>query len=184
MAVRAIQPRKATTINRHQAQGIEQLFPMFHGQSAQIIAYIAAKGSASAEEIRKDVRIPRSTVYKLILQLMDAGLVIRTKEEKLRIPDFSITLRNTAIFSEFRVTPHNILAFDSAHTSIGRAFIERHGLEKFAKFVDMYEMYQSGKMSSRSVARELDVPLFEIEWLLSNIESLDPSSIAYGHDHR
>ena len=128
MAVRAIQPRKATTINRHQAQGIEQLFPMFHGQSAQIIAYIAAKGSASAEEIRKDVRIPRSTVYKLILQLMDAGLVIRTKEEKLRIPDFSITLRNTAIFSEFRVTPHNILAFDSAHTSIGRAFIERHEL--------------------------------------------------------
>jgi DNA-binding MarR family transcriptional regulator len=156
---------------RRQPEGIEQLFPMFHGQSAQIIAYIVAKGSASAEDIRKGVGMPRSTVYKLISQLVQAGLISRAENgEQLKVPDFSLTIKNTATVAECKVTPRNVLAFDAAHTNAGRSFIEDHGSEKFGKFVELYDEYQSEKITKAVMARVLGVIRFEVEVLFAEIE--------------
>jgi DNA-binding transcriptional ArsR family regulator len=166
------------------AEGIEQLFPTFHGQSAQILAYVAAKGTVSPEEIRKDLDMPRSTIYKLLSQLAETGLVIKKKVgkgEEVSVPDFSLIIKNTALVGECKVTPRNILAFDSAHTPAGRMFIERYGPEKFAKFVELYDDYQREKTTSQLMARQLGVIRFEIELLLSDIESIAASPIKIGH---
>jgi DNA-binding MarR family transcriptional regulator len=158
---------------RRQPEGIEQLFPMFHGQSARIIAYIAAKGSASAEDIRKGVGIPRSTVYKLVSQLVQSGLISRADNgEQLKVPDFSLTIKNTATVAECKVTPRNVLAFDAAHTNAGRSFIEHYGPEKFAKFVELYDEYERERITIPMMARELGVIRFEVELLFNEIESM------------
>jgi DNA-binding transcriptional ArsR family regulator len=170
-------------------EGIEQLLPSFHGQSAQILAYIAAKGAATAEEIRRDLRMPRSTTYKLLLQLERTGLAVKErtgKTEAIRVPDFYLIIGNTALVMECKVTPRNVLAFDSAHTPAGRMFIERHGAERFAKFVELYDSYGRGATTSQLMARELGVTRYEIELLLSDIKSIAPVAIEIGRrqNHR
>jgi DNA-binding transcriptional ArsR family regulator len=167
-------------------EGIEQLFPIFHGQTAQILAYVAEKGSASPEEIRKDLGMPRSTVYKLLSQLAGAGLVSKKKTEKgeeISVPDFSLTIKNTAIVGECKVTPKNVLAFDSAHTPAGRMFIEHHGPEKFVKFVELYDDYEREKITIPMMARELGVIRFEVELLLNDIESITKTPNKVGRHH-
>jgi DNA-binding transcriptional ArsR family regulator len=175
-------------LNNKRLEGIEQLFPTFHGQSAQILAYVAARGRATPEEIRKDIGMPKSTTYKLLSQLDKMGLVIRMKSNKLEVisvPDFVLTIKNTALVGECKVTPGNILAFDSAHTPTGRMFIERHGPEKFAKFVDLYDSYGRGATTAQLMAKELDVTRYEIELLLSDIESIAPIVLEIGrHQNR
>jgi DNA-binding transcriptional ArsR family regulator len=164
-------------------EGIEQLLPAFHGQSAQILAYVAARGTATPEEIRKDLGIPRSTIYKLLSQLVTTGLVMREKAgkvESVRVPDFLLTIGNTTLVREWRITSRNVLAFDSAHTPAGRMFIERHGPEKFAKFVELYDGYERGATTSQLMARELGVTRYEIELLLSDIRSIAPVVLEIG----
>jgi len=151
--------------------------PAFHGQSAQILAYVAARGKATPEEIRRDLGIPRSTVYKLLSQLELTGLArrLRTgKVESVNVPDFVFIIKNTAFIVECKVTPRNILAFDSAHTPSGRMFSERHGPEKFAKFVELYDDYERDATTSQIMARELGVTRYEIELLLSDVKSIVP----------
>jgi Sugar-specific transcriptional regulator TrmB len=165
---------------------MEQLLPSFHGQSAQILAYIAAKGTATPEEVRRDLGLPRSTTYKMLLQLQRTGLAVKEKAgngEGIRVPDFYLIIGNTALVAECKVTPRNILAFDSAHTSAGRRFIERHGAEKFAKFVELYDDYAKDATTSRLMARELGVRRFEIELLLSDIKSIAPVAVKIGRRH-
>ena len=169
------------------AEGLEQLFPTFHGQSAQILAYVAARGSATPEEIRRDLTMPRSTIYKLLSQLFGAGLVKREKAgkvERVRVPDFTFVIRNTAFIGECKVTPRNILAFDSAHTPAGRMFAQRHGPEKFAKFVELYDDYERGAVTSQLIARELGATRYEIELLLSDIRSIVPAIVEHGRRRR
>lgn len=165
------------------AEGLEQLLPAFHGQSAQVLAYVAAKGTATPEDIIKDLSIPRSTVYKLLSEFFRTGLAIKKKEgrvDKVSIPDFAFLVKNTAYFRELKVTPRNILAFDSTHTPAGRMFTERHGLEKFAKFVELYDDYERGNITSQLMARELGVTRYEVELLLSDIRSITPVAVQIG----
>jgi len=165
------------------AEGIEQLLPAFHGQSAQILAYVAARGTATPEEIRKDLRMPKSTIYKLLSQLVRTGLVVKEKVgrvESIRVPDFYLTIGNTALTGEWKITSRNILAFDSAHTPAGRMFIERNGTQKFAEFVELYDGYGKGTTTSQLMARELGVTRYEIELLLSDIESIAPVVLKIG----
>ncbi len=136
------------------------------------------------KKFRRILSIPRSTTYKLLSQLASTGLVSKKKTgkwEEIRVPDFSLTIRNTALVGECKITPRSILAFDSAHMSGGRMFIERHGPEKFAKFVELYDDYEREKTTSQLIARELGVTRYEIELLLSDIESIIPSTIKIGH---
>jgi len=169
-------------------EGMEHLLPTFHGQSAQILAYVAAKGTATSEDIRKDLGIPRSTIYKLLSQLVKTGLATREKVgnvDEVRVPDFSFVIKNTAYIAECKVTPRNILAFDSAHTAAGKMFAERHGPEKFAEFVALYDRYESGATTSQLMARELGVTRYEIELLLSDIKSIAPAVVNIGRrSHR
>lgn len=65
-----------------------------------------------------------------------------TRIEEISVPDFSLTIRNTVIVGECKVTSKNVLAFDSAHTPAGQMFIGHHGPEKFAKFVELYDYYK------------------------------------------
>lgn len=156
---------------------MEQLLPAFHGNSARALAYAAAKGSTTAEEMRKDLNLPRSTVYKLLSQLVDAGLVTKEKAqgaERLRVPDFVFFIKNTALVGECKITSRNVLAFDSAHTPAGKMFISRHGWRKFAKFVELYDEFERGKVTSQLTARELGVTRYEIEILLSDIRAMAP----------
>jgi len=164
-------------------EGIEQLLPVFHGQSAQILAYVSAKGTATPEEIRKDLGIPRSTIYKLLSQLVTTGLAVREKAGKVevvRVPDFYLTFGNTAFGAELKITSRNILAFDSAHTPAGRMFVEHHGSEKFAKFVELYDGYERGAITSQLMAREMGVTRYEIELFLSDISSIAPVVLGIG----
>ena len=169
-------------------EGIERLLPSFHGQSAQILAYVAARGSATPDEIKRDLGMPRSTIYKLLSQLVRTGLAVREKAgkaEEVRVPDFSFVIKNTAFIMECKVTPRNILAFDSAHTPAGKMFAERHGPDKFAKFVELYDGYERGTITSQLMARELGVTRYEIELLLSDIKSIAPDAVEIGrHPHR
>jgi hypothetical protein len=171
---------------KREAEGIEQLVPAFHGQSALILAYVGAKGTATPEEIRRGLGMPRSTVYKLLSQLVRTGLAKKSvagKTEVFAIPDFDLTIRNTALVGELKITPRNVLAFDSAHTPTGRMFIERHGPEKFAKFVELYDGYERGATTSQLVARELGVTRYEVELLLSDIRSIAPVVLEIGRSH-
>ena len=162
---------------------MERLFPTFHGQSAQILAYAAARGSTTPEEISKDLDMPKSTTYKLLSQLEKMGLVTwmkSNKSESISVPDFVLIIKNTALIGECKVTPGNILAFDSAHTPTGRMFIERHGPEKFAKFVELYDGYGRGATTAQLMAKELGVTRYEIELLLSDIKSIAPVVLEIG----
>lgn len=168
------------TVERPEA--LERLFPAFHGQSAQILAYIAAKGKATPEEIRKHLGIPRSTVYKLLTEFFQAGLVTKEKAgrvELMRVPDFVFRIENTANIEECKLTPRNILAFDAAHTPAGRMFIGRHGLQAFAKFVELYDVYKRDRTTAQLIAKELGVTRYEVELLLSDIDSITPQSLEY-----
>ena len=110
-------------------------------------------------------------------QLIRNGLAAREKAgkaEEVRVPDFSFIIKNTAFIVECKVTPRNILAFDSAHTAAGKMFIERHGPEKFAKFVELYDAYERGATTSQLMARTLGVIRYEVELLLSEIRSMTP----------
>jgi DNA-binding transcriptional ArsR family regulator len=164
-------------------EGLEELLPTLHGQSAQILAYVAAKGTATPEEIRKDLAIPKSTVYKLLSDLFRTGLAIKETEGKVegvRVPNFEFWIKNIANIVELKVTPRNLLAFDAAHTPAGRMFSERHGPEKFANFVELYDGYESGRTTAQLMARELGVIRYEIELLLSDIKSITPRAIQIG----
>jgi DNA-binding transcriptional ArsR family regulator len=164
-------------------EGMEQLLPAFHGQSAQILAYVAARGSATPGEIGKDLGMPRSTIYKLLSQLVRTGLAVRGKAgkvDKVHVPDFTFFIKNTALVMECKITPRNVLAFDSAHTPAGRMFADRHGLQKFAKFVELYDEYERGGTTSQLMARELGVTRYEVELLLSDIKSIGQVGIEIG----
>ncbi len=164
-------------------EGIEQLLPTFHGQNAQILAYVAARGTATPEEIRKDLNMPRSTLYKLLSELVRTGLAVREKvgrAEEVGVPDFVFSIKNTAFIVECKVTPRNILAFDSAHTPAGKMFVERHGPEKFARFVELYDDYERGETTSQLMARELGVTRYELELLFSDIKSIIPIAVKIG----
>jgi DNA-binding transcriptional ArsR family regulator len=169
------------------AQGLEQLLPSFHGASARILSYVAAKEVATPEEISKSLKIPRSTVYKLLSEFSDSGLIVREKAgrvDKVSVPDFVFFIKNTAYFGELKITPRNVLAFDAAHTPAGKMFVEKYGQEKFAKFVELYDEYERGKTTSQLMARELGVIRYEIELLLSDINSMMPLAIQIGrHSH-
>ena len=165
------------------AEGLEQLLPTFHGQGAQILAYVAAKGSTTPDEIRKELGIPRSTVYKLLSEFFRTGLAFKRKEgntEKVIVPDFAFFIRNTAFIGELKVTPRNVLAFDSAHTPAGKMFAERHGPAKFAQFVKLYDIYDRGNTTAQLMARELEVSRYEVELLLSDIKSITPVAMQIG----
>ncbi len=158
-------------------EALERLFPAFHGQSAQILAYVAAKGTATPEEMRKDLEIPRSTVYKLLSEFFQTGLATKEKVGKVelvRVPDFIFWIKNTALIVDCKLTPRNILAFDAAHTPAGRMFIGRHGLQKFAEFVELYDAYKRDATTAQLMARELGVTRYEVELLLSDTNSLIP----------
>ncbi len=161
-------------------EALEKLFPAFHGQSARMLAYVAAKGKATPEEMQKDLDIPRSTVYKLLSEFLEVGLVTKEKvgrSELVRVPDFVFSIKDTALIGEFKLTPRNILAFDAAHSPAGRMFIGRHGLQKFAKFVGLYDAYKRDATTAQLMARELGVTRYEIELLLGDVSSLIPRAI-------
>ena len=161
-------------------EALERLFPAFHGQSAQILAYVAARGKATPEEIQKDLDIPRSTVYKLLTEFFQTGLVTKEKAGKVelvRVPDFVFRIENTANIVDCKLTPRNILAFDAAHTPAGRMFIGRRGLQAFARFVELYDVYKRDRTTAQLMARELGVTRYEVELLLSDIDSITPRSL-------
>ena len=165
------------------AEGLEELLPAFHGQNAQVLAYVAAKGSATPDDIRKDLMIPRSTVYKLLSGFFRIGLAVKKRQgrvDRVSVPDFAFLIKNTAYLGELKVTPRNILAFDSIRTPAGRMFAERHGPQKFAKFVELYDNYERGNTTSQLLARELNVTRYEIESLLSDIRTITPVAIQIG----
>ena len=163
----------------------DQASSTFHGQSAQNPCLCRCKGYGIPRRNKEGARnAPLHDSYKLLSQLAETGLVIKKKEgkgEEVSVPDFSLTIKNTAFVGECKVTPRNILAFDSADTPAGRMFIERYGPEKFAKFVELYDDYQREKTTSQLMARESGVIRFEIELLLSDIESIAASPIKVGH---
>ena len=153
---------------------VEKLLPPFHGQNAQLIAYVAAKGTATPEQIMRDLKMPRSTTYLLLKQFAVMGLLKEEKEgrsSRVSVPDFVFHIKNTAYIGEVKITPRNVLAFDAVHTSSGRMFAEHHGWKKFYKFVDLYDDYARGNITSQLMARELEVTRFEIELLLSDIKA-------------
>ncbi len=163
---------------------LERLFPTFHGQSALILAYVAAKGTATPEEIRRDLEIPKSTIYKLLTEFLQAGLATKEKVgkvEHVHIADFVIRLENTAIIGELKLTPRNILAFDAAHTTAGKLLIGRHGPRKFAKFVELYDAYKRDATTAQLMAKELGITRYEVELLLSDIDSLTPHAIQFAN---
>ncbi|MEM0321826.1 MAG: helix-turn-helix domain-containing protein [Thermoprotei archaeon] len=166
-------------------EALDKLFPLFHGQSARILAYVAVKGEATPEEIRGDLGIPRSTVYKLLSELFAVGLASkerRGKVEVVKVPDF-VVFAVTAAIGKLRVTPWNIPAFDAAHLPAGKMFIERHGLGKFARFVELYDSYIKGNTTARLMARELGVTRYEVEILLSDIGSMYPWAMGLAAHH-
>ncbi|MBI4258510.1 MAG: MarR family transcriptional regulator [Thaumarchaeota archaeon] len=160
--------------------GMERLLPAFHGQSARILAYLAARGSTTPEDITKELGIPRSTVYKLLTQLVATGLAHKRKvgkTEKVSVPDFVFYIKNTAYIGEMKVTPRNVIAFDAAHTPAGKMFIGKHGQDAFAKFVELYDNYERGNLTAQLMARDLGVTRYEVELLLTDVRSIDPVEI-------
>lgn len=168
-------------------EGIGQILPTFHGQSAQILAYAAARGIVTPEEIKRDLSIPRSTVYKLLAQFVDEGLVVKEKDgnaNRFSVPDFEFIIKNTAFIAEIKVTPRNVLAFDAIDTNVGKAFTEQRGPEKFARFVELYGDYARGNTTAQIIARELGVTRFEVELLLSSIKSVNPGVVVHERARR
>lgn len=169
------------------AEGLEQLLPRFHGNSARILAYVAAKGFATPDEITKDLEIPRSTVYKLLSEFFNTGLAVKEKTgrvDRVSVPDFVFFIKNTAFVGELKITPRNVLAFDAAHIPSGKMFVEKHGQEKFARFVELYDEYERGTTTSQLMARDLGVIRYEVELLLSDIKSMVPVAIRIGRHPR
>lgn len=112
----------------------------------------------------------------MLNELIQVGLVSKEKGSQsnlFRIRDFVVKLENISTIDKLRLTPRNILAFDAAHSPAGKFFIQRHGMRKFARFVELYETYKQEKITAQMIARELDVTRYEIELLLGEIESLE-----------
>jgi hypothetical protein len=101
--------------------------------------------------------MPKSTAYKLLKYLVELGLVYREggRPGAYRACDFKLSLENTLKTPKLIVTPRNILAFDAAHTPAGRFFIQHHGWEKFAKFIELYDAYTNGDTTAQLIARDL-----------------------------
>jgi hypothetical protein len=163
---------------------IETLLPSLHGQSAKVLDYLASHGEANPSQISKELGIARSSLYKIISDLWQARLVDlhepakvarnahhrgRTGSEVLS-RDFKITLENLAGVPRLEITPRNVAAFDLLHKSSGKLFVERHGMEKFAKFMQLYEEYTNGKTPAFLMAKELGAERFEVELLIGDAE--------------
>lgn len=69
------------------------------------------------------------------------------------------------------MTPKNIAAFNLLHKSSGKLFVERYGMEKFAKFMQLYEEYKSGMTPSFLISKELGVTRFGVELLIVDAET-------------
>jgi Sugar-specific transcriptional regulator TrmB len=174
-------------ITMEHPEALERLFPAFHGQNAKILAYLALRGVATAEQVSKELNMPRSTTYKLCNELVKEGLateMLTTNEKGFRAADFVILVKNLAYAGELKITAKNVLAFDAAHTPAGRMFIERHGVEKFARFVELYSAYEDGTLTAQIMARDLGVIRFEVESLLSDIRALLPLAPEHRHQNR
>ncbi len=170
-----------------QPEALEKLFPAFHGQNAKILAYLALRGVATMEDVSKELGIPRSTTYKLCNELVKAGLATELStpgEKSFKVADFVILAKNLAFIGELKITAKNVLAFDAAHTPAGKMFIERHGMEKFARFVELYSAYEDGALTAQVMARDLGVIRFEVELLLSDIRALLPLAPKHRHQNR
>ena len=102
----------------------------------------------------------------------------------MRVADFVFIIRNTMLMGGMKITPRNVLAFDVAHTAVGRMFIERHGTDKFARFVDLYDEYAKGKTTAQMMARELGVIRYEVELLLSDIRPVSGPATEIEHQSR
>ncbi len=170
---------------------IETLLPSLHGQSAKVLDYLASHGGANPNQISEELKMARSSVYKIISDLVQARLVdvlelaktSRKTHRRGRIGsevlgrDFKIILENLAGVPRLEITPRNVAAFDVLHKSSGRLFIERHGMAKFAKFMHLYEEYANGKTPAFLIAKELGAERFEVELLIGDAERLTkPSS--------
>ena len=123
-------------------------------------------------------------MYKIINDLLQARLVYLPEATKVtrdahhrgrtgsevRIRDFKITLENLAGVTKLEITPKNVAAFDLLQKTSGKLFVERHGMEKFDKFMQLYEEYTNGKTPAFLIAKELGVERFEVELLIGDAE--------------
>ncbi len=58
--------------------------------------------------------------------------------------------------SRLEITSKNVVAFDLLHKSSGKLFVERYGMDKFARFMQLYEGYVDGKPPAFLMAKELE----------------------------
>jgi len=161
---------------------MERLLPQLHGNSAKILHYLAIHGKSNPNEISVALALPRSSVYKTVKDLMKTRLVSTHRNVKMgergRVgseiltTNFRIVLEKLPGIPRLEITPKNVAAYDLLGKTSGKLFVERHGMGKFAKFMELYEDYTNGKIPAFLIAKEIGAERFEVELLIGDTEGL------------
>ena len=145
-----------------------------HPRLAQLYTRVRERDTATVDELATGLDSSSTTIYEDVNRLTDMGLLERvteTQPHRYRAPHLSITV--AADEGSYEITPTLIAALarstDNQNLELYR---DRHGTAGLAIATEYARAYVKGKMTSRIMARELDLSVLEAETILQELREI------------
>jgi DNA-binding transcriptional ArsR family regulator len=141
---------------------------------ALLYTRILQRDNATVDEIARSLDSSSTTVYEDIHKLTEAGLldcVTERQPHRYRASPVSVTVQ--AAEESYEITPTLIAAV--AHSTENQnldVYLDRHGISGLATATEYARAYVKGKMTSRIMARELDISVLEAETILQELREI------------
>lgn len=141
---------------------------------AQLYTQILKRDNATVDEIAAGIDSSSTTIYEGVNKLVEAGLLDRvTKRQPHRYRASNVSVIVQAAEESYEITPTLIaaVAHSTGNQNLG-GYLDRHGISGLATATEYARRYSNGKMTSRIMARELDISVLEAETILQELRDI------------
>ena len=141
---------------------------------AQLYSRVLERDAPTVEELKEGIESSTTTVYEDIKHLVEIGLlecVTETQPHRYRARRVDMTIQASG--ETFQITPTLLVALAERQSNENISlYIDRHGISGLATAIEYARAYTQSKMNARIMAREQDIPVFEAETILQELQEI------------
>jgi len=140
----------------------------------RIYARVLTLDTPTIEELSEGLDSSTTTIYEDVKHLVESGILERvTDTQPHRYRAQQIDLRVQAGDDTYRITPALFVALAQSETNENiQLYLDRHETSGLATALEYARDYVQGRMNSRLMAREQELPVLEAETILQELRDV------------